>query len=155
MARASVAVGSAGVAFAVLLLCPGVGNAGLGRVSRTVEDDRAAMRAVSAATVRTGYTVHALTLPNGGAVSEFERPDGMIFAVTWRGPGRPDLRQLLGDAFDAVRQDNAPGGRRMRRPLRVERSDVLVQSGGHPGAFWGAAILPRLEPAGFTPGDLQ
>lgn len=155
MATSSARGVATGVACAAFMLFPAAASAGLGRASTSIESDRAALRAQRTSIYRTGYTMHALALPNGGTVNEFERPDGMVFAVTWRAPGRPDLRQLLGEAFGAMQEDNAPAARRMRRPLRVNRSDVLLQSGGHPGAFWGAALLPKLEPAGFAPSDLQ
>jgi hypothetical protein len=83
------------------------------------------------------------------------RPDGVVFAVTWRGQGRPDLRQLLGDSFQTMQADNTPrGGRRTRTPLSVRRPDLMIQSGGHSGAFWGIAYLPKMAPAGFPVGDL-
>jgi Protein of unknown function (DUF2844) len=112
----------------------------------------ARMSAVSAST----HTVHVLTMPNGEVVREFARPDGVVFAVTWKGPARPDLRQLLGARFDDVQADNVlPGGRRTRRPLAVRRPGFQMSSGGHPGAFWGVAYLPGLAPSGFSPQTLS
>jgi hypothetical protein len=108
-----------------------------------------ASRAVSA------YTVDVMVLANGGTVKEFSRPDGTVFAVSWFGPGRPDLRQLLGSHFSAVQTDNVRRGPRTRRPLAVNRADFVVQSGGHSGAFWGVAILPGATPAGFSAADVQ
>ena len=84
-----------------------------------------------------------MTLANGGLVREFTRADGTVFAVTWRGPGRPDLRQLLGDHFQTLQADNVRNGPRTRRPLSVNRSDFIVRTGGHSGAFWGVAFLPQ------------
>jgi hypothetical protein len=79
-----------------------------------------------------------------------------VFAVVWRAPGRPDLRQLLGGHFDTLQADNATRvGRRYRRPLAVSRSELVVQSGGHSGAFWGVAVLPGMEPPGFSLNDLK
>ena len=79
-----------------------------------------------------------------------------MFAVSWRGVARPDLRQLLGGYFDTFQSDNAlHGGRRSRRPMAVNRSDFVVRTGGHSGAFWGVAILPQAAPAGFSASDLQ
>ena len=89
-------------------------------------------------------------------MKEFSRADGAVFAVTWNAPGRPDLRQLLGEHFATMQEENATRtGRRMRRPLAVNRSELLLQTGGRPGAFWGVAVVPALEPEGFVPGDLQ
>lgn len=130
--------------------------AGLGRPLKSVEEDRAALRAQRTSTYHDTYTVHELALPNGGAVKEFTRTDGAVFAVTWNAPGRPDLRQLLGASFNTMQDENAPqAGRRLRRPLAVNHSGLLLQSGGHPGAFWGVAVAPALQPAGFGPSDLK
>lgn len=127
----------------------------LGGGRDSVETDRQHLSARASATAAATHTVNALTLANGEVVREFTRGDGVVFAVTWRGPARPDLRQLLGNRFDAVQADNVlPGGRRTRRPLAVRRPDFVMTSGGHSGAFWGAAWLPGLAPPGFSVKDL-
>lgn len=133
-----------------------VAEARLGGSVDTVEADRAHLSARHSSTNASAYTLHALTLNNGAVVREYARGDGTVFAVAWRGPSRPDLRQLLGPRFDVLQADNAaPAGRRTRRPLTVRRPDFIVSSGGHSGAFWGAAYLPGLAPAGFSPKDLS
>jgi hypothetical protein len=78
-----------------------------------------------------------------------------VFAVTWRGGGRPDLRQLLGEHFQTLQADNVRAGRRTRRPLSVNRPDLIVLTGGHPGGFWGVAFLPQMAPAGFSTSELK
>ena len=131
-------------------------HAGLGRSYDSVDTDRLMLGAKVTSTAAGAYTVHTLTLPNQGVVKEFTRADGKVFAIVWRAPGRPDLRQLLGDGFDTMQADNAHRvGRRVRRPISVSRSDLVVQSGGHPGAFWGVAVMVSLEPTGFNASDLK
>ncbi len=99
---------------------------------------------------------HELTLPNSGTVKEFTNSSGQIFAVTWSGPGKPDLRQLLGGYFPALQAANAEAfGHNLRRPAHVNRSDLMIQTGGHMGYFWGVAYVPSLAPAGFSTTDLQ
>jgi hypothetical protein len=120
-----------------------------------VEADRAHMAASRASRAAGTYAVDVMTLANGGTVKEFSRPDGMVFAVAWMGPGRPDLRQLLGSHFSTVQTDNLRRGPRTRRPLTVNRTDFVVRSGGHSGAFWGVAILPGATPAGFSAADMR
>jgi hypothetical protein len=158
MTFASRALAAIGVMMgAGLLLQAAPAQASLGRAYASIDTDRLMLHAtVNSASVGT-YTVHTLTLANAGVVKEYTRPDGAVFAVVWRAPGRPDLRQLLGGNFDAVQADNAPRGgrRRLRLPIAVNRSDLVVQSGGHPGAFWGAAVMPGLQPAGFSASDLK
>jgi hypothetical protein len=129
--------------------------AALGGGRESIDTDRRHLAARLSATAAATHTVHVLTMPNGEVIREFARNDGTVFAVAWRGPARPDLRQLLGPRFDDVQADNVlPGGRRTRRPLAVRRPDFALTSGGHPGAFWGVAYLPALAPPGFPVKDL-
>jgi hypothetical protein len=130
--------------------------AALGGVSASIEADRAHLAARSSAVVTAAYTVHTMTLPNGGTVKEFERSDGVVFAIAWRGPSRPDLRQLLGSRFDVLQTDvTVRNGRRLRTPLADERSDFVLRSAGHSGAFVGSAYLPQMAPADFSLSTLQ
>jgi hypothetical protein len=130
--------------------------AALGGAYASVAADRAHFAAQAVSVPAGAHTVHTLTLPSGGTVKEYTRPDGTVFAVTWRGRGRPDLRQLLGPWFDVMQADNAVRtGPPRRRPISVSRSNFILQSGGHSGAFWGKALLPGVAPAGFAAKDLQ
>ncbi len=140
---------------AACLVIAAPAHAALGGAYASVEADRAHLSARMSSQASGGYTVHALTLANG-VVHEYARIDGVVFAVTWQGPARPDLRQLLGGYFDAFQSDNAlHHGRRARRPFSVNRSDFIVRTSGHPGAFSGVAYLPQMAPAGFSAADLQ
>ena len=131
-------------------------RAALGGGYASVEADRAHLFAKMSSTAAASHTVHALTLPNGAVTHEYARGDGTVFAVSWRGPSHPDLRQLLGGYFDRFQTDNAlRAGRRARMPLSASHSDFVVQSGGHSGAFWGVAYLPQMAPAGFSAADLK
>ena len=146
---------NAGWAFAALLATASPALASLGAGRESIDTDRRQLAARHSAVAASTHTVHVLTQANGEVIREFERADGVVFAVAWRGPARPDLRQLLGARFDIVQADNVlPGGRRTRRPLAVRRPDFALASGGHPGAFWGAAYLPALAPPGFSLKDL-
>lgn len=152
------------MARSLLILLPAVvglaiaapAHAFLGGAYASVEADRAHMAARLTSAAAATHTVHTLTLANGGIVKEFTRADGTVFAVTWRGPGRPDLRQLLGEHFSTLQADNPiRRGPHFRRPMAVSRQDFIVQSGGHSGAFWGVAFLPEMAPSGFSPTDLR
>ena len=144
---------------ALLVVAAGAGAgpalASLGGTYASVEADSVQMVAKRATAAAATHMVHSLVLPNGGVAREFARRDGVVFAVSWRGPGRPDLRQLLGDYFGAMQADNARAGRLRRLPLSVNRSDFILRSGGHPGAFWGMAYVPQLVPAGFSSADME
>jgi hypothetical protein len=127
----------------------------LGGARSSVDADRAHLTATLRTTTQATHAIQTITLPNGGVIREFTGPDGAVFAVAWRGPARPDLRQLLGPRFDTLQADNvSPGGRGTRRPLSVRRTDFILSGMGHPGAFHGFAYLPREAPAGFSPKDL-
>lgn len=97
--------------------------------------------------------IHTLKLMNDGIVKEWVNAEGVVYAVTWHGPGKPDLRNLLGSHFATYQADTA---RRhgVRSPPKSTRSDLMILSGGHPGSFWGVAWLPQAAPAGFDPNAL-
>ena len=132
-------------------------HAALGGKASTVDTDRAKFRAVLArSTDRTGAIItHQLTTGDTTVTREFTGSDGTVFAVSWNGPMRPNLRQLFGDYFPRFQAANAQTGRiHMRRALAANDPDFLVRSGGHPGAFWGYAVLTKKVPAGFDASQL-
>ncbi len=140
----------------VLALAPQA-HAALGGKTATVDSDRAKFHAVLArSSDRTGaITTHQMTLGDGGVTREFTGSDGTVFAVSWNGPMRPNLRQLFGDYYPRFQAANVQTGRiRMRRALAANSADFVVRSGGHPGAFWGYAVLNAKVPAGFDPSQL-
>jgi hypothetical protein len=144
-----------GAAVAAMVASPVL--AGLGASVSGLEVDRAHFAAHMARASGVNFSVTTLTLPNGGVTKEFSRADGTVFAVTWQGPSRPDLRQLLGARFDTFQTDNQGAAHRMsrRRPLVSNHADLAVHSAGRPGGFWGFAYLPQLIPAGFSASDLH
>lgn len=90
------------------------------------------------------YQVFESARAGGVVVREYVDPSGTVFAVTWRGPTRPDMKQLLGDYFGRFVSERA----HPRGPLRVDQSDVVIQSGGHMGALHGRAWVRNLVPQG-------
>jgi hypothetical protein len=103
------------------------------------------------------YTRHELKRLNGGSVREFTNADGTVFAVTWAGPGKPDLQTLLGPYFSTFQANSVSTARQMhslRRPPQVAQRDLQIQTGGHMGWFHGVAFIPSLAPVGFSVGDL-
>lgn len=132
-------------------------QAELGGLVASVAIDRSRMNARMASIAMGAYTRHDLTRTNDGIVREFTNASGEVFAVTWFGPGKPDLRALLGRYFTALQASPGATGRAMhslRRPQQVDQSDLQIQTGGHMGWFHGVAFVPSLAPAGFVPGDL-
>ncbi len=135
------------------------GLAELGRLADSVQTDQVRMHAALRQVTLATHVRHELTLPNGAAVHEYTNPQGQVFAIRWSGPGKPDLRSLLGDHFSTFQAANTgpPGrfGRILRRPPTVNNADLKITTGGHMGYFWGLAWLPALLPPGVQPGDLQ
>lgn len=139
-----------------LLLSAGA-HAALGGPLASVAVDRDRMAARMSSAGMGNYTRHALTRANGGTVHELTNANGEVFAVTWSGPGKPDLQSLLGSHFEAFQNAGATTGRTMhslRRPAQVNQSDLQIQTEGHMGWFRGVAFIRSLAPAGFSTDDL-
>jgi hypothetical protein len=132
-------------------LASGSALASLGGSYASVVADRAHVAALLHSTAMGAGVVHRLTLPNGAVRREFADANGSVFAITWAGRSKPDLRQLLGPYFQQFQTGSAsPTGRRTHRPLSLRASDLVVHSGGANGAFWGYAYLPEQLPNGFS-----
>ncbi len=144
-----------GLAALVAALSPGLASATLGQPEATVQTDvQRARAAIKFSQDRTGYRVHEIQLPSGTVVREFVAPDGMVFAVAWQGPTRPDLRQVLGqyfDAFDSMSRSKLTD----RRHVQIQQGDLVLQSGGHMRALSGRAYLKSAIPSGVNLGDLH
>lgn len=111
----------------------------------------------SAGTTAAGaqYTVAHRTLRSGIDVDEYVDAAGKVFAVTWSGPFKPDLRRLLGRHFDDYRKGSEArhGGSHSR--LAVDTGGAVVVSEGHMGAFQGRAWVPSRLPAGFDTQEMK
>lgn len=144
-----------GVAALIAALLPHVASATLGQPEMTVQTDAAQTHAVIRSSEdRSSYRVHEILLPSGTVMREFVAPNGNVFAVTWQGPTRPDLRQALGPYFDAFA--SAPRTKLSdRRHVQIQRGDLVVQSGGHMRALSGRAYLLSAIPSGVNIGDLH
>jgi hypothetical protein len=132
-------------------------HAGLGGSVASVHADGARIGSAVAAVSAGHFTRYALSRPNGGSVRELANPAGQVFAVSWSGPGKPDLRALLGDYFPALQAAHASPGRALhgfRRPPPTGGGDLQIQESGHMGWFRGIAYIPSLAPPGFSADDL-
>lgn len=131
-------------------------QAELGGAMTGVQTDRAHLSARLKSTTVGNHVRHEMTLPNGALVHEFTNANGRVYALTWSGPGKPDLRSLLGSYFARLQTDTGHFNPHARRqPVQVVHADVVIQTGGHMGYFWGVAYIPALTPAGFAVTDLQ
>jgi len=108
----------------------------------------------SAVTATAPYTMRQSVDANGVTIREYLLPANVVFAVTWQGPIRPNMRALLGSYFTnyvAAGQSGVRGS----GPLIEGNDDFRIESAGRLGNFSGMAWLPRLLPAGVRPGDLE
>ncbi|MEO8374793.1 MAG: DUF2844 domain-containing protein [Sphingomonas bacterium] len=144
-----------------MLLAPACAHAELGGSAASVQADGAHIGTRIATVAKGSYSRHDITRANGGVVREFANAKGQVFAITWSGPGKPDLRTLLGRHFAALQASGqASGGaigrtmHSLRRPLQVSQPDLQIQTSGHMGWFSGVAFIPSLAPSGYSTSDL-
>jgi hypothetical protein len=145
-------IASACLLLAAALAAPA--QAALGGRAEAVAPDAAQFHAQARVSIRPAFTVHEFTTPTGTVIREFAAASGEVFAVSWRGPFKPDLRALLGDHY--ARYASAPrtaGSTRSR--LMIDQPDLVVHSGGHMRYYSGLAYLPQQLPAGVSAGQLQ
>ena len=138
----------------VAVLSPRVAPAALGGNVATVEADRAHMKATVRTSQAAGYEVHELVTPQGTTVQEYVAPSGTVFAVSWRGPFMPDLRQTLGAYFEIYRNAPRTAGS-TRSHAAIEQPQLVVRSQGHMRFYAGIAYVPSLLPHGVSPDDLH
>ncbi len=134
----------------VLAACPFASTlAGLGGDASSIEADRASLKGTLRVTSAPTFVVHEITTASGLQVHEYLSPGGKVFAVSWRGPGIPDLRQMLGSYYGEFAQA-ASAPHYNHHHLSVETPDVIVQSSGHTRSFFGRAWVPALLPENFS-----
>ena len=127
------------------LLVSSRANAELGGALSSVMADGGRMGARVNSVAMGGYTRHDLTRGNGAMVHELTNARGQVFAVTWSGPGKPDLRSLLGARFATFQAANTTGGRTMRalrQPPQVNEADLQIQT----AAIWASSAASPSSP---------
>jgi hypothetical protein len=128
--------------------------AGLGDEVASVEKDRSVMQAKLRVSKRASYDVHELAMETGATVREFVGQDNKVFAVSWSGGWRPNLRDLFSKHYDRY-LEGTRGLRHARGPVRIELPGMVVFMGGHLRHFFGYAYLTEQVPAGFVPEDAK
>jgi hypothetical protein len=126
----------------------------LGGDPASVEADRAKMKGTVRATPTVDYTVHEIQTPAGLVVHEYVSPQGKVFAVSWRGPGMPNLPQLLGD-YSAELAQASVQPHYNHHHLNIETANVVMQQTAHLHSFFGRAWLPALLPQNFPLNDIN
>lgn len=129
-------------------------SAALGENATSTEADRVSMNATLRMLPAANYTVHEIQTPSGTIVREYVSSAGTVFAVAWRGPVMPDLRQALGSYFNRY-VEAANGTHAGHRHRAIREPDLVVQSNGHMRAFSGRAYVPQLLPQGVTVEEIR
>ena len=141
----------------ILSLAAGIGapaHAALGQGSTSIEADRLQAKASVRQLTHPAYTVHELTTEMNGLVREYVSPSGVVFAVSWHGPSKPNLQQVLGAHFATVTAA-APGRPGGHAHQQVHEGTLVFESTGHMRSFHGRAYLTDAIPAGVTANDIQ
>jgi hypothetical protein len=125
------------------------GWAVLGGAAESVAIDQANLQANRKVVQRQDYTVHEISRSDGTMIREYVSPGGKVFGVSWSGPVIPDLSQLLG-SYNTEFQNTLRAKRGRRNAVAVRNSDLVVESSGHPRAFYGRAFLNSMLPGGVT-----
>jgi hypothetical protein len=145
------------VAAVAVLACALPAFASLGGDVTSVETDRAHMAAsVRVTQPSSNYSVHEIQSPEGTVVQEYVSPAGKVFAVTWRGQFMPQMQQILGNYFQEYSAALQAQPRRYgRRPLNIQRSDLVVQTGGQMRNYFGRAYVPGMLPQGVSTDSIR
>jgi hypothetical protein len=96
-------------------------------------------------------TRHDLYLPSGTIVHEYVSLAGAVYAIDWRGPRMPNLRELLGSYFASL---DEPGSIQELHRRNVSGDDFELRSFAHRGFFAGRAWVPSKVPAGVRPDEI-
>ena len=126
----------------------------LGGDATSVEADRASLKGATRVTPGVEYSVHEIQTPSGMVINEYVSSQGKVFAVTWRGPGLPDLPQLLG-GYSAELAQAVTHPHYNHHHLNIEAPNVVMQSGGHLRTRYGRAWVPALLPENFSLKDVR
>lgn len=126
-------------------------------------DNQTASTTPAASNTATGTTadwsMREVTQADGLIEREYLDADGLVFAVAWRGPHRPELSVLLGTKYATQMSQNARALRQQGKGSHGTTSQVdatfAVQASTHQRSSTGVAWLPQLLPAGVSPEALS
>jgi hypothetical protein len=144
---------SFGLLLAAAMACSNA-RAALGGKSDAIQTERLHMKATLLNLQSTNFTIHELQTTTGITIREYANVAGVIFAIHWQGPTKPDLQQLLGNYFAAYRAAARTAGA-THRHARIELPTLQVTETAQMRLFAGTAYDPTLMPAGVIPADIQ
>ena len=129
--------------------------AALGGDATSVQADLVRMKGALRTTSSAAFTVHEITTSSGTVVREYLSPGDKVFAVSWRGPVIPDLRQMLGTYYGLYEQAASTPHVGSHRHFAIQQPGLVVQSSGRMRAFSGRAWAPGLLPQNFSANDIN
>ena len=147
--------GAVAALLVTLALAPAFSYGALGRQAESTDVDQKMLQARKAIRPGAEFTVHELTLPSGTVVREFVGPDGRVFAIAWRGPTLPDLKQIFGDDNLQTFLSSPPAQRSPRKSRTVRSQDLVVHSTGSARFFTGFAFIPSMMPRSVREEDIR
>ena len=144
-------------AFALLWLWTqcAASHAALGAAPTDFGIAQAGLKARILAFATSNYSVNETTLESGTLVREYVNRNGVVFAVSWKGPFLPDLRALLGKHFDTLTSETAKKPKAGHSQVSIARPDVVIVSRGHMRAYAGRAWMESEFPAGFAAANID
>ena len=98
---------AAGALTACLMGASKEARATLGDGVATVAANELNLRATRSVQSLASGERHDLVLPSGIVVHQYVSPGGVVYALSWRGPRMPDLRELMGAYFAQATQRGA------------------------------------------------
>ena len=132
---------------ALLLAHPGAAQGALGGSREEIARDQEALGGTrTTVTSGQGYEVHEMITADGTTVRQYVEPSGRVFAVTWSGRFRPNLKVLLGShyaAYEAAARAPHTG----HHVLSVSTGDLTLTLVQLPRGWSGRAHLTSLVPS--------
>ena len=128
--------------------------AALGGDITSVEADRVSMAGALSVTSGIGYSVQEIQTAAGIVIHEYMSDEGKVFAVSWRGPGAPDMSQLLRSYATQLAQAATRSHYNHHR-VDIETPKVVMHSGAYLRTRFGRAWAPALLPHGFSVSQIQ
>jgi Protein of unknown function (DUF2844) len=128
--------------------------AALGADVASIATDELKMKGMARVSAAQAFSVHEIATPAGTRVREYVSPAGKVFAVSWRGPKMPDLKQTLGVYFEQF--SAAPrSGPSDRKHFAIALPDLVLQSSAHGRSYAGRAYVPALVPQNVSVTDIK
>jgi hypothetical protein len=101
------------------------------------------------------YKVESYKVSSVTNIREYIAKDGIVFAVSWKGQFKPNLSELLGTHYRTLTNAIANKRHGGRAAVYINRHDIVIESNGHPGYFFGKAYLPAVMPSGMKESEIR